>query len=58
MFRTQRKSNDFDIAILNKLSEYLAKAITNLKLAYYRQIASKFNDLTRHLKLIHSKVVC
>ena len=44
MFRTQRKNSDFDIGILNKLSEDLSNAITNLKLAYYRRIASKLND--------------
>ena len=44
MFRTQRKNSDFDIGILNKLSEALSNAITNLKLAYYRRIASKLND--------------
>ena len=44
MFRTQRKNNDFDIGILNKLSQDLTNAITNSKLAYYRRIASKFND--------------
>ena len=44
MFQIQRKSNDFDIGILNKLSEDLANAITSLKLAYHRQIASKLND--------------
>ena len=44
MFRIQRKNSDFDIGILNRLSENLANAITNSKLAYYRQIASKLND--------------
>ena len=44
MFRTQRKNSDFDIGILNKLSEDLTNAITNSKLAYYRRIASKLND--------------
>ena len=44
MFRIQRKNSDFDIGILNKLSEDLTNAITNLKLAYYRRIASKLND--------------
>ena len=44
MFRTQRKNSDFDIGILNKLSEDLKNAITNSKLAYYRQTASKRND--------------
>ena len=44
MFRTQRKNNDFDIGILNKLSEHLTNAITNSKLAYYRRIAFKLND--------------
>ena len=44
MFRTQRKNSDFDSAILNKLSEDLANATTNSKLAYYRRIASKLND--------------
>ena len=44
MFRTQRKNSDFDIGILNKLSEDLSNAITNSKLAYYRRIASKLND--------------
>ena len=43
MFRTQRKNSDFDIGILNKLSEDLTNAITNSKLAYYRRIASKLN---------------
>ena len=41
MFRTQRKNNDFDIDILNKLSEDLINAITNSELAYHRR---KFND--------------
>ena len=45
MFRIQRKNSDFDIGILNKLSEDLTNAITNSKLAYYRRIASKLNDL-------------
>ena len=44
MFWTQRKNSDFDIGILNKLSEDLTNAITNSKLAYYRRIASKLND--------------
>ena len=44
MFRIQRKNRDFDIGILNKLSEDLTNAITNSKLAYYRRIASKLND--------------
>ena len=44
MFRTPRKNNDFDIGILNKLSQDLTNAITNSKLAYYRRIASKLND--------------
>ena len=44
MFRIQRKISDFDIGILNKLSEDLTNAITNLKLTYYRRIASKLND--------------
>ena len=44
MFLTQRKNNDFDIGILNKLSRDLTNAITNLKLAYYRRIAFKIND--------------
>ena len=44
MFLTQRKNNDFDIGILNKLSGDLTNAITNLKLAYYRRIAFKIND--------------
>ena len=44
MFRIQRKISDFDIGILNKLSEDLTNAITNSKLAYYRRIASKLND--------------
>ena len=44
MFRTQRKNCDFDIGILNKLSEDLTNAVTNSKLAYYRRIASKLND--------------
>ena len=44
MFRTQRKYSDFDISILNKLSEDLLNAITNSKLAYFRRIASKLND--------------
>ena len=39
MFRTKRKNNDFDIGILNKLSEDLTNAITN-----YRRIASKLSD--------------
>ena len=44
MFWTQRKNSDFDIGILNKLSEDLTKAITNSKLACYRRITSKLND--------------
>ena len=32
MFRTQKTNNDFDIGILNKLSEDLTNAITNSKL--------------------------
>ena len=44
MFQTQRKNSDFDIGILNKLSQDLTNAITNSKLAYYSQIASKLND--------------
>ena len=44
MFRIQRKNSDFDIGILNKLSEDLTNAITNSKLTYYRRIASKLND--------------
>ena len=44
MFLTQRKNSDFDIGILNKLSEDLTNAIKNSILAYYRQIASKLND--------------
>ena len=44
MFRTQRKNSDFDIGILNKLSEDLTNAITNSKLAYYRPTASRLND--------------
>ena len=44
MFRTQRKNIDFDIGILDKLSEDLTNAITNSKLAYYRRTASKLND--------------
>ena len=44
VFRTQRKHSDFEIGILNKLSEDLTNAITNSKLAYYRRIASKLND--------------
>ena len=44
MFRTQRKNSDFDIGILNKLSEDLTNEITNSKLTYYRRIASKLND--------------
>ena len=43
-FRTQRRNSDFDIDILNKLSEDLTNAITNSKLSCYRQIASKLND--------------
>ena len=59
IYRTQRKNNDFDIGIMSKLSEDLTNAITNLKLAYYRRIASKLNDPTRHLKLIGPfKVLC
>ena len=34
IFRSQRKNSDFDIGILNKLSEDLTNAITNSKLAY------------------------
>ena len=45
MFWTQRRNNDFDISILNKLSEDLTNAITNSKLANHRQIAFKANDL-------------
>ena len=44
IFRIQRKNSDFDIGILNKLSEDLTNAITNSKLAYNRRIASKLND--------------
>ena len=44
MFRTSTKNNDFDIGILNKLPEDITNAITNLKLADYRRIASKLND--------------
>ena len=44
MFWIQRKNSDFDIGILNKLSEDLTNAITNSKLAYYRRISSKLND--------------
>ena len=44
MFWIQRKNGDFDIGILNKLSEDLTNAITNSKLVYYRRIASKLND--------------
>ena len=44
MFRTQRKNSDFDIGILNKLSEDLTNVIANSKLAYFRRIASKLND--------------
>ena len=44
MFRTERRNNDFDIGILNKLSEDLANAITNSKSACHRRIASKLND--------------
>ena len=44
LFRIQRKNSDFDIGILNKLSEDLTNAIRNSKLAYYRRIASKLND--------------
>ena len=44
MFRIQRKNSDFEIGILNKLSEDLTNAITNSKLACYRRIASKLND--------------
>ena len=44
MFRTQRKNGDFDVGVLNKLSEDSTNAITNSKLAYYRRIASKRND--------------
>ena len=36
MFRAQIKNSDFNIGILNKLSEDLSNAITNSKLAYYR----------------------
>ena len=52
MFRTQRKNIDFDIGILNKLSEDLTNAIMNSKLAYYRRIASVLNDPNSDLKLI------
>ena len=44
MFQIQRKNNGFDIDVLNKLPEELTNAITNLKLAYHRQIASKLKD--------------
>ena len=44
MFRTERKTSDFDIGILNKLSEDLTNAITNSKSAYYKRIATKLND--------------
>ena len=44
MFLIQRKNSNFDIEILNKLSEDLTNATTSSKLAYYRQIASKLND--------------
>ena len=44
MFRIQRKKSNFDIGILNKLSEDLTNAIKNSKLAYYTRIASKLND--------------
>ena len=44
MFRTQRKNSNFDIVIQNKLSQDLSNAITNSQFAYYRRIASKFND--------------
>ena len=44
IYWTQRKNNDFDIGIVSKLSEDLTNAITISKLAYYRRIASKFND--------------
>ena len=44
IFRIKRKNSDFDIGILNKLSEDLTNAITNSKLAFYRRIASKLND--------------
>ena len=44
MFRTERRNNDFDIGILNKLSEDLTNAITNSKSACHRRIASKLND--------------
>ena len=43
-FRTERRNNDFDIGILNKLSEDLTNAITNSKSACHRRIASKLND--------------
>ena len=45
MFWKQRKNSNVDIVILNKLSEDLTNAIANSKLAYYRRIASKLNDL-------------
>ena len=44
MFRTERRNNDFDIGILNKLSEDLTNAITNSKSACHRRIPSKLND--------------
>ena len=44
MFRTEIRNNDFDIGILNKLSEDLTNAITNSKSACHRRIASKLND--------------
>ena len=50
MFRTERRNNDFDIGILNKLSEDLTNAITNSKSACHRRIASKLNDPNSALK--------
>ena len=44
MCRTERRNNDFNLGILNKLSEDLTNAITNSKSAYHRRVASKLND--------------
>ena len=42
--KRQSKNDDFDIGILNKLSEDLTNATTISKLAYHRRIAPKLND--------------
>ena len=52
MFQTQRKNNDFDIHILNKLSEDLRNAITNSTLSYHTRIASTLNQNLSHLLMV------